>query len=104
MNIKEIQNQLSEFAKERDWDRFHNPKNLAMALSVEASELLEIFQWLTPRQAENVMESSEAEHVKEEMADVIIYLIRMADKLNIDLDEAISDKIKKNAIKHKPQS
>ena len=52
MNIQNIQKQLSDFADERDWDQFHNPKNLAMALSVEASELVEIFQWLTPKQAE----------------------------------------------------
>ena len=85
MNIENIQKQLSDFADERDWDQFHNPKNLAMALSVEASELVEIFQWLTPEQAESIMLSSERGHVKEEMADIMIYLIRMADKLDIDL-------------------
>ena len=100
MDIKNIQKQLSGFADERDWDQFHNPKNLAMALSVEASELVEIFQWLTPKQAEEIMSSSESEHVKEEMADVMIYLIRMADKLNIDLEKAVADKIVKNAEKY----
>ena len=100
MNIKNIQKQLSDFADERDWDQFHNPKNLAMALSVEASELVEIFQWLTPEQAESIMESSEHEHVKEEMADIMIYLIRMADKLNVDLEESVTDKIVKNSKKH----
>lgn len=101
MNIENIQKQLSNFADERDWNKFHGPKNLSMALSVEASELLEIFQWLTPEQANNIMESSEAEHVREEIADVMIYLIRMSDILNINLDDAISEKIQKNAIKHK---
>ena len=96
MNIKNIQKQLSDFADERDWDQFHNPKNLAMALSVESSELVEIFQWLTPEQAESIMSSSESEHVKEELADVMIYLIRMADKLNVDLENAVTDKIVKN--------
>ena len=96
MNIKSIQKQLSDFADERDWDQFHNPKNLAMALSVEASELVEIFQWLTPEQAEAIMSTDESEHVKEELADVMIYLIRMADKLNIDLEDAVADKIIKN--------
>jgi NTP pyrophosphatase (non-canonical NTP hydrolase) len=96
MNIKNIQKQLSDFADERDWDQFHNPKNLAMALSVESSELVEIFQWLTPEQAESIMSSSESEHVKEEMADIMIYLIRMADKLNVDLESAVTDKIVKN--------
>ncbi len=100
MNIKNIQKQLSDFADERDWDQFHNPKNLAMALSVEASELVEIFQWLTPEQAEAIMSSNESEHVKEEMADIMIYLIRIADKLNVDLESAVDDKIIKNGIKH----
>lgn len=100
MDIKAIQKQLSDFADERDWNQFHNPKNLAMALSVEASELVEIFQWLTPEQAELIMDSSESEHVKEEMADVMIYLLRLADKLDINLEGAIADKIIKNSKKH----
>ncbi|WPE18717.1 nucleotide pyrophosphohydrolase [Candidatus Thioglobus autotrophicus] len=100
MNIKAIQKQLSNFADERDWDQFHNPKNLAMALSVEASELVEIFQWLTPEQAKAIMSSGENEHVKEEIADIMIYLIRMADKLNVDLEKAVTDKIAKNAEKY----
>lgn len=100
MNIKNIQKQLADFADERNWDQFHNPKNLAMALSVEASELLEIFQWLTPEQAEAIMSSSESDHVKEEMADIMIYLIRMADKLNVDLEKSVADKIVKNGKKH----
>jgi NTP pyrophosphatase (non-canonical NTP hydrolase) len=104
MNIKAIQKQLSDFADERDWDQFHNPKNLAMALSVEASELVEIFQWLTPEQAEAIMSSGESEHVKEEMADIMIYLIRMADKLNVDLEKAVVEKIVKNGEKHPPKS
>ena len=104
MNIKNIQKQLSDFADERDWDQFHNPKNLAMALSVEASELVEIFQWLTPEQAKVIMMSGESEHVKEEMADIMIYLIRMADKLDIDLEKVVADKIVKNGKKHPSKS
>ena len=100
MNIKNIQKQLSDFADERDWNQFHNPKNLAMALSVEASELVEIFQWLTPEQAEEIMSTNESEHVKEEIADVMIYLIRLADKLNVDLEDAVADKIIKNGEKY----
>ena len=96
MDVKTIQKQLSDFTNERGWDQFHNPKNLAMALSVEASELVEIFQWLTPEQSEIVMSSNESEHVKEEMADVLIYLIRLADKLDINLESAVADKIIKN--------
>jgi len=104
MDIKSIQKQLADFANERDWDQFHNPKNLAMALSVEASELVEIFQWLTPKQAESIMSTDENEHVKEEMADIMIYLIRMADKLNIDLERAVTDKIVKNGKKYPAKS
>jgi NTP pyrophosphatase (non-canonical NTP hydrolase) len=100
VDIKNIQKQLSEFSDERDWNQFHNPKNLAMALSVEASELVEIFQWLTPEKSEVIMNSDESEHVKEEMADVMIYLLRLADKLDIDLESAITDKILKNGKKH----
>ena len=100
MDIKSIQQQLADFADDRDWDQFHNPKNLAMALSVEASELVEIFQWLTPEQAEEIMSTNESEHVKEEIADVMIYLIRLADKLNVDLEDAVADKIIKNGEKY----
>jgi NTP pyrophosphatase (non-canonical NTP hydrolase) len=100
VDIKKIQQQLGQFADERNWDQFHNPKNLAMALSVEASELVEIFQWLTPEQSAAIMHSGENEHVKEEMADIMIYLLRLADKLDMDLDQAVTDKLIKNAEKH----
>ncbi len=100
MNINNIQKQLSDFADERDWDQFHNPKNLAMALSVEVSELIEIFQWLTPEQAEEIMDSSQSDHVKEEVADVMIYLLRLADKLDIDLESIVNDKIVQNGKKY----
>jgi len=100
MNIQDIQKQLADFADERDWDQFHNPKNLAMALSVEASELVEIFQWLTPKQAEEIMSTNESEHVKEEMADIMIYLLRLADKLNVDLESAVTSKIVQNGKKY----
>jgi NTP pyrophosphatase (non-canonical NTP hydrolase) len=100
MDIKNIQKQLADFADERDWDQFHNPKNLAMALSVEASELVEIFQWLTPEQAEEIMDSSQSDHVKEEVADVMIYLLRLADKLDIDLESIVNDKIVQNGKKY----
>lgn len=100
MDIKEVQQQLSVFADERNWDHFHTPKNLAMALSVEASELVEIFQWLTPEQSIEIMKSDEKEHVEEELADILIYLIRLADKLKVDLDEAVTTKITKNEAKY----
>ncbi len=100
MDIQKIQQQLAQFADARDWEPFHNPKNLAMALSVEASELVEIFQWLTPEQSAAIMQSDERTHVEEEVADILIYLLRLADKLEIDLEQAVSDKIVKNGEKY----
>jgi len=100
MNLHQIQQQLSTFAAERDWEQYHTPKNLAMALSVEASELVEIFQWLTPEQSAAIMESGEKEHVEEELADILIYLIRLADKLDVDLEQAVAEKIVKNGVKY----
>jgi NTP pyrophosphatase (non-canonical NTP hydrolase) len=99
LSLLELRNALRTFAAERDWDQYHSPKNLAAALVVEASELLEHFQWLT----ENASKSLTAEQlvkVREETADVLIYLIRLADKLNIDLLDATREKIKKNAVKY----
>lgn len=101
MDIENIQKSLREFAKERDWDQFHNPKNLAMALSGEAGELLEIFQWLSAEQSlkENLHEE-DLKSVTDEIADVVIYALRLSDKLGIDLESAIDNKIKKNAEKY----
>lgn len=90
---------LREFAGEREWEQFHNPKNLAMALTVEAGELMELFQWLTPRQADNPDEELKT-RAGEELSDVILYSIRMADKLGIDLDSAIARKTKMNEAKY----
>jgi NTP pyrophosphatase (non-canonical NTP hydrolase) len=90
---------LREFAAERDWDRFHTPKNLAAALSVEAAELLEHFQWKDKTQSErHAAENKQA--VAEEIADVAIYLLELADNLGIDLEKAINEKLDKNAQKY----
>lgn len=97
MTLDDLQQRLRQFADERDWQRFHTPKNLAMALSVEASELVEIFQWLTPDESSAVMDSDEAEHVREELADILIYLVRLADVLEVDLEAAGQAKIARNA-------
>jgi NTP pyrophosphatase (non-canonical NTP hydrolase) len=97
--MKELVNQLREFAKERDWDQFHSPKNLAMALSVEVAEIVEIFQWLTQDQSRN-LELDKLEKAKEEIADVLIFLTGLADKLGIDPLEAAMEKIKKNNEKY----
>ncbi len=94
--------QLRQFAEERDWDQFHSPKNLSMALIVEAAELVEHFQWLTEAQSSS-LEQKQLEQVQEELADIQIYLIRIADKLNVDLLGAVSKKINANAKKYPPE-
>lgn len=99
MDIDKLQKRLARFAIDRDWEQFHSSKNLATALSVEASELLEIFQWLNDEQVENLSEKQML-LVNEEVADVAIYLLRFADVLNIDLNKAIEDKINLNEDKY----
>jgi dCTP diphosphatase len=90
---------LRGFVAERDWDKFHNPKNLAMALVAEAGELVEHFQWLTAEQADGL--SPEArEEVEHEIADVLIYLVELADRLNIDPLAAAEKKLAINAAKY----
>ena len=94
-----LRSQLAQFADERDWDQFHNPKNLAMALIAEAGELVEHFQWLSPQQAENLAAEAKSE-VELEIADVLLFLLRLADKLNIDLIAAAEKKMAMNADKY----
>ncbi|TVR37515.1 MAG: nucleotide pyrophosphohydrolase [Nitriliruptor sp.] len=94
--LEELRSGLREFARERDWEQFHTPKNLAMALAGEVGELLEIFQWLTPEQANAVMESARADDVEDELADVAIYLVRLADVLGVDLAEVAQAKLDRN--------
>lgn len=92
---------LRLFAKERNWEVFHSPKNLSMALSVEASELVEIFQWLNDQQSWDIMTQSDLKiAVEDEVADIMLYLLRFVDVLNIDLQSALENKIKKNALKY----
>jgi len=101
MNIKEYQNKIRSFVQERDWEQFHNPKNLVMALSVEAGELVEIFQWLTPEQSANISKSTkEKEAIEDEIADVFVYLLRLCDGLDIDLEKAVHKKMLKNGEKY----
>lgn len=99
MTIEILKNKLKIFASERDWDQFHTPKNLAMALSVEVSELLELFQWLTEKQSYN-LSSETKERAEQEIGDILIYLIRISDKLNIDPIEAAEKKIQLNTKKY----
>lgn len=97
--LTKIRDTLREFAAARDWDQFHSPKNLAMALSVEASELLEHFQWLTEEESRAVS-GDKLTAVKHELADVLIYLVRLADKLDVDLMKAVDEKLVLNANKY----
>ena len=99
MNIKEIQKKLRKFAKERDWEQFHSPKNLAMALSGEVGELAEIFQWLSEEESKKLSDK-DLQLAKEEIADIFIYLLRLSTKLNIDLEEAVNEKLEINATKY----
>ena len=94
-----LRDRLKAFAQERDWEQFHSPKNLAMALIVEAAELLEHFQWLTPEQSESLDEDRRRE-VEFEMADIFIYLMRMCERLDVDLLEVVEEKIKLNEEKY----
>lgn len=98
-DLAELRDALRRFAAERDWDQFHSPKNLASALVVEAGELLERFQWLSEEQS-RALSAKDKEKVAEEMADVFVYLIRLADKLDLDLLEVARDKIARNAEKY----
>lgn len=101
VNIDEIQARLADFAKERDWEQFHSPKNLSMALAGEAGELLEIFQWLTEEQSQqSSLTETQLSAATEELADILIYALRLADRLDINLQDAISKKIEKNALRY----
>jgi len=98
-SLIELRDRLRLFAAEREWDQFHSPKNLAMALSVEVAELVEHFQWLG-EDASRSLPANKLQQVREEAADVLVYLIRLADKLGLDLAVAARDKIAANALKY----
>lgn len=101
MDISRIRSEVSKFIEERDWDQFHSIKNLSMALNVESSELLEIFQWKTESDSNTVASSPELKtKVSDELADIFVYLLRIADKSHIDLEEVVLKKIQKNALKY----
>ena len=101
MNLKTLQTKLRDFAAERDWQPFHTPKNLAMALMVEAAELAEIFQWMTPEQSQAAKsEPGVQERIADEVADVLLYLLQIADHTGVDLERAAEQKLVKNAKKH----
>lgn len=97
--LAELRERVRQFAAERDWFQFHAPKNLAIALSVEAAELLEHFQWLS-EDASRRLGADDLHKVREELADVLIYLVRLADELGVELTAAARDKLETNARKY----
>jgi dCTP diphosphatase len=98
-SLKALAAELRIFAAERDWDQFHSPKNLAMALAVESAEILEHFQWLTEEQS-SALSPKKLQQVREEIGDVLIYLTRLADRLGIDPLEAAADKLVVNKTRY----
>ncbi len=98
-DLIELRDIVREFVRERDWDQFHTPKNLATALSVEASEMLEPFQWLVSG-APDELDDAKRTAIRHEMADVLVYLIRLADKMEVDLFAATLDKMALNREKY----
>ena len=101
MALNDLAKRLRQFAEERDWNQFHSPKNLAISISVEAAELLELFQWSRGRDDWDCMQE-EAIHDRtaEELADILLYLVRFADKAGIDLERAALRKLERNAAKY----
>jgi dCTP diphosphatase len=101
IDVKGLSEALAAFAAERDWNQYHSPKNLVMALTGEVGELSEIFQWLTEKDSKSVATNPDtATAVREELADVTLYLVRLAFVLGVDLNEAVTQKLQKNATKY----
>lgn len=96
----ELLQELLTFRKERDWEQFHNPKDIAISLSIEAAELLEWFQWRQPQEVENMLNGDKREHLEDEIADVAVYLSYLCHDLGIDLNEVVARKMQKNAAKY----
>lgn len=96
MRFEEAAKKALAFREERDWAQFHNPKDLAISISLEAAELLEVFQW----SGQDVTVESKTERIKEELADVVIYCIYLADTLGLDMPDAVSSKLDENARKY----
>ncbi|MCE1161784.1 MAG: nucleotide pyrophosphohydrolase [Thiomonas sp.] len=101
MDIPALQARLRQFAAERNWTPYQTPKNLAMAMIVEAAELVEHFQWMTPEQSQRSGQDPDLQgRIGDEIADVLIYLVQIADHTGVDIDRAVENKIGKNAVKY----
>jgi NTP pyrophosphatase (non-canonical NTP hydrolase) len=101
MDLQALQLTLREFAAQRHWQPYHTPKNLSSALTVEAAELAEIFQWMTPEESQRAHHTAAVkERIADEVADVLLYLLQLADHCAIDIPQAVTNKLVKNAAKH----
>jgi|TARA_Y100000389_G_C17240920_1_gene403053 NTP pyrophosphatase (non-canonical NTP hydrolase) len=100
MNIELIQSRLKKFAEDRDWEQFHSPKNITMALSVEVAELVEIFQWSNSGGLDEINDPDIKVQIEKEIADIFNYLLKLTDMLNIDLEKAALNKIEENDAKY----
>jgi NTP pyrophosphatase (non-canonical NTP hydrolase) len=100
-SLKELRERVAAFADERDWGKFHSPKNLAMALAVEAAELMELFQWKTEEESWAVRDDpAELARVRDELADVAVFVLNMCNRLDVDLASAIFKKLEQNALRY----
>jgi dCTP diphosphatase len=101
IDLKKLNNEIEKLVSERDWDQFHSVKNLSMALSVESAELLEIFQWMTEAQSNDVKNDPKVmAKIEDEVADIFVYMMRILSKTEIDLEKAVLSKLQKNAEKY----
>lgn len=98
--LDKLVKEIISFRDERDWGQFHNAKDLAVSLSIEASELLECFQWKNTQEVDEIVKSSDKESIEDEIADVAMYLLLLSHELNIDIEKAIANKIIKNGLKY----
>ena len=98
--VQDLKTVVEDFVAERDWAQFHSPKNLSMALAVEASELMDLFKWKTVEEAQKDMKGKLLEEATDELADIMIYSIAFANRNGIDIAKAVTDKTKKNKVKY----
>lgn len=95
-----LNDQIISFIKERDWEQFHSPKNLAIAIGAEVGELMECFQWKTDEEIANMIDQENTQQIADEMADIYMYLVSLGNSMNINLEEAIQSKLEKNRLKY----
>ena len=100
LDLKNLKEKLKKFSTERDWEQYHSPKNLAMALSVEVAELVEIFQWSNDGGLKEIKDPETRKQIEDEIADIFIYLVRIANKMGIDIEDAVYKKLELNRLKY----